>query len=149
MTDLEKKLSMSLEDLISSQKPAQKANLPRRELDRKRDWDRKRDRQSSAMDVETKKTIAKPRTRSPIRLARSPARQPREGRRIIKVSNIDPSVTWQDLKEAFSASGHVERCEVDGPIAIIIFRDHEGAKKAINAYDGGNLNGRKIRADFA
>jgi RNA recognition motif-containing protein len=65
------------------------------------------------MDVEPKKAIFKPRTLSPGR---------KEGRRIIKVSNIDPSTSWRDLKEAFSSCGPVERCDVDGTIAIIIFR---------------------------
>lgn len=139
MADIQQKLSMSLEDLIASQKAEKTSNRPANNRRGPRRDDRKRERSSSAMEVETRKTISKPRVRSP----------QREGRRIIKVSNIDPAVTWKDLKEAFSSCGHVERCDIDGSIAIIIFKDQEGAKKAISAYDGGNLNGRRIKADFA
>ena len=144
MSELDKKLSMSLEDLIASQKAEKKNDRPVINRQRSHRNDRRRERPSSAMEIETKKTIVKARSRS-----RSHGRNHKEARRIVKVSNIDPSISWKDLKEAFSSCGSVDRCDVDGSIAIIIFREPSAAKKAISAYDGGNLNGRRIRADFA
>ena len=121
---------MSLDDLIAADKPTRKERPSRQP----------RERKPAAMEVE--KTILKPRQRS-----RSPARG--AGRRIVKVSNMPAGLTWQELKDAFSSVGPVERADVDGNVGIIIFRNSADAKEAIRVYDGGVMNGRKIAASYA
>ncbi len=43
------------------------------------------------------------------------------GRRIIKVTNVPFTLSWKELKDAFSEVGPVERCDIDQGIAIVVF----------------------------
>ncbi|EER02293.1 RNA binding protein, putative [Perkinsus marinus ATCC 50983] len=71
----------------------------------------------------------------------------------IKITNIPEDLTWRDVKQSFGAVGPVEFCNVEesrrgGNQAIVTFRDAQDAQTAIDNYDGGEMNGRKIRAFF-
>jgi RNA recognition motif-containing protein len=73
----------------------------------------------------------------------------KEEKRKVKVTNIPYDVTWRDVKEAFAKTAPVERCDVEKGEATILFKNHSDAVKAINTYNGGNMNGRVIKAFFA
>jgi len=63
----------------------------------------------------------------------------------VKVTNIPRDVTMEDIKEAFEAeTGRITRCRLDRGTAWIAFTRHEDAKKAIDTFDRGELNGKQI-----
>ena len=69
-------------------------------------------------------------------------------RRKVRITNIPYDVTWRDVKDAFSKVAKVERCDVEKGEATILFATHDDALKAISTYNGGNMNGRVIKAFF-
>lgn len=62
----------------------------------------------------------------------------------IRVANVPKNLDWREIKEAFEDSGRVVRCEVDRDIAWITFEDAKIAKKAVQTFDHGELNGQTI-----
>jgi RNA recognition motif-containing protein len=70
-------------------------------------------------------------------------------RRTIKVTNIPYEVHWRDVKDAFARLVPVERCDVDKGVATVVFKSRSDAQRAIDTYNGGNMNGRVIKASFA
>lgn len=76
-------------------------------------------------------------------------RGPAPGARI-KVTNVPSNLDWRDIKEAFEDVGNVIKCDVDRGVASIIFERAGDAKKAVQTFDRGELNGQTIyvSADF-
>ena len=70
-------------------------------------------------------------------------------RRTVKISNIPYDVHWRDVKEAFARLVPVDRCDVEKGVATIVFRSRGDAQRAVETYNGGNMNGRVIKAAFA
>lgn len=68
-----------------------------------------------------------------------------ESRRV-KVTNVPYDLTWKDIKGAFTSVGVIERCDVDHGEAQILFKTANEAKLAVQTYNGGDMNGRKIKA---
>ena len=65
--------------------------------------------------------------------------------RRIKIRNIPFELTWKDIKTALSDVGKIERCDVENGEATITFASAKEAARAVQNYDGGDMNGRKIR----
>jgi RNA recognition motif-containing protein len=128
MTD--EKLSMSLDDLISSSKQP-KQDRPRRSTEDK-----------LAMSLEDLITEKRPPTTN--YRQRSPRRT--DSRRRVTVTNVPYDLTSKDLREAFESVGDVERCHVDRGKAWVTFRTAREAQQAVRTYDRGEINGRTIRA---
>ena len=74
---------------------------------------------------------------------------PADIRRKIRIQNVPYDLTWKDVKEALSQVGKIERCDVDHGEATLLFSSHKEAMRAIQTYNGGDMNGRKIRVSFA
>lgn len=66
-------------------------------------------------------------------------------RRTVKVQNVPYDLTWKDVKDALSEVGKIERCDVDRGEATIVFGTQKDAARAVQNYNGGDMNGRKIR----
>ncbi len=172
MTDkeaLDKKLAMSLDDIIksdggpgsrrpgrgghsSSHRPRRDNRDDRRKENRDtrmriaddRSRSRSRDVRMRGRDAGGVTLSSRTQTASSRRRSASP-----EGRRIIKVGNLPEGLSWRDLKDAFGGSGTVEHADVDGPVGFVKFKESAAAVKAIREYDGGNLNGNKIYVRYA
>mmetsp|Transcript_183329 Transcript_183329/g.581366 ORF Transcript_183329/g.581366 Transcript_183329/m.581366 type:complete len:378 (+) Transcript_183329:760-1893(+) len=97
-------------------------------------WDRGDRFPASRRDEET---WIKPTERAP------PARTDTSGTRI-KVTNVPLDLDRRDIKEAFEDRGRVIRCEVDRGVAFVTFERAIDAKKAIQTFDRGELNGQTI-----
>jgi len=71
------------------------------------------------------------------------------GRQVF-VNNLDKSITWQELKDAFSPAGEVERADIigDGRLSkgqgLILFKTAEAAQKAIGDFHEGELKNKTI-----
>lgn len=65
-------------------------------------------------------------------------------RTTVRVSNVPVELDKRDVKEAFEEIGKVTRCEVDRGVAMITFSSAADAKKAIQTFDRGELNGQTI-----
>lgn len=64
----------------------------------------------------------------------------------IKVTNIPKDVTDQDLRDAFEQeTGKITRCRLQRGTAEISFSTAKAAKKAVDTFDRGELNGKTIR----
>lgn len=74
---------------------------------------------------------------------------PQQGRQVF-VNNLDKSITWQELKDAFSPAGEVERADIigDGRLSkgqgLILFKTAEAAQKAIEDFHEGELKNKTI-----
>jgi RNA recognition motif-containing protein len=119
------RLSMSLDDLIS----AEKKTSGRRERS-------PRNKSSTNSMIDDRKPGS----------SKVTLRPNRESRKTVKVTNIPFDLTWKDIKSAFSDVGPVERCDVEEGVAHITFRDARDAQNAVKTYDGGDMNGRRIKA---
>lgn len=119
------RLSMSLDDLIS----AEKKTSGRRERS-------PRNKSSTTSMIDDRKPGS----------SKVTLRPNRESRKTVKVTNIPFDLTWKDIKSAFSDVGPVERCDVEEGVAHITFRDARDAQNAVKTYDGGDMNGRRIKA---
>lgn len=62
----------------------------------------------------------------------------------IRVSNVPKNLNWRDIKEAFEDNGRVTRCEVERGVAWVTFENPTDAKKAVQTFDRGELNGQTI-----
>jgi RNA recognition motif-containing protein len=63
----------------------------------------------------------------------------------VKVSNIPRDVNMQDIKDAFEQeTGKIARCKLDKGTAWIAFTKHSDARKAVDTFDRGELNGNTI-----
>lgn len=119
----------------------------------------KRQRRSSA-------AIAAPPPLSGIRSPRSDCEAPPTGRNFldriddpspsgngcaVRVRNIPWTVSRQRLLEAFEAVGEVIDLELDENRvgeAIVAFRSTSAARRAVQEYHGGSINGREISVDY-
>lgn len=67
------------------------------------------------------------------------------GTKSVKVTNIPRDVNMQDIKDAFeSETGKIARCRLDRGTAWIAFQRPSDARKAIDTFDRGELNGQTI-----
>lgn len=67
----------------------------------------------------------------------------------IKVKNIPHNLDWRDIKSAFEAeAGKISRCELDNGTAWITFLRPEDARKAVDTFDRGELNGKTIEVSI-
>jgi RNA recognition motif-containing protein len=73
---------------------------------------------------------------------------PADIRRKVKITNIPYDLKWQDVKDAMSSVGRIERCDVEHGEAILLFSNHKEALRAVQTYHNGDMNGRKIRVFF-
>ena len=73
---------------------------------------------------------------------------PADSRRKVKITNVPYDLTWKDVKNALSSVGTIERCDVGHGEAVLTFANHKEAQRAIQTYNGGDMNGRKIRVFF-
>lgn len=62
----------------------------------------------------------------------------------IKVSNVPMNLDNRDIREAFEDNGRVVRCEVERGVAWVTFERAIDAKKAMQTFDRGELNGQTI-----
>lgn len=63
----------------------------------------------------------------------------------IKVTNIPKDVNMSDIKEAFEQeTGKIARCRLDHGTAWIAFTKPQDARKAVDTFDRGELNGNTI-----
>lgn len=127
-TSADARLSMSLDDLIS----AEKKSSTRRERS-PRNRQPFRPRSDITRSTGSSKVTLRPN---------------RESRRTVKVTNIPLDLTWKDIKSAFTEVGPVERCDVEDGVAMVTFRDARDAQSAVRTYDGGDMNGRRIKASI-
>lgn len=86
---------------------------------------------------------------------RSRSRDDRGGYKIY-IRNIPWSVTWQQLKDAFSEYGHIIRADVpqdrqgrSAGYGIVRFEREKDALKAKDNMDGASFNGRKITVELS
>ncbi len=69
--------------------------------------------------------------------------------RKVKVQNVPYDLTWKDVKAAMSEVGKIDRCDVEHGEAMVTFASHKEALRAVQMYNGGDMNGRKIRVSLA
>lgn len=67
-----------------------------------------------------------------------------KAQRTVRVCNVPRNLDSRDIKEAFEDNGPVLRCEVERGVAIITFENAADAKKAVQTFDRGELNGQTI-----
>jgi len=66
--------------------------------------------------------------------------------RRIKVTNVPRDLSARDIKEAFEAeAGKTTQCELDRGVAFVTFTCTEDARKAVQTFDRGELNGKTIQ----
>ena len=67
----------------------------------------------------------------------------------VRVSNVPRELSSGDIEEAFSQSGKVRKCRSTGAGSFsVVFENEKDASDAIYRYDGGSLNGSKIRVEM-
>jgi len=67
----------------------------------------------------------------------------------IKVKNIPHDLDRRDIKGAFEAdAGKISRCELEKGTAWITFNRPEDARKAVEIFDRGELNGKTIEVSM-
>eukprot|EP00439_Symbiodinium_sp_Y106_P022866 s4273_g2.t2 len=65
-------------------------------------------------------------------------------RKSIRVCNVPKNLDDRDIQEAFEDIGRVTKCEVERGVAVITFANSAHAKKAVQTFDRGELNGQTI-----
>ena len=170
--ELDTKLGMSLDDLIKTDKDTKMAvkqtrfrgrdnrsarpRAPGVRKEVRKPESRRKDSDAEMTDVrKTNKIIDSRRNKKFADKPKAPLRakvvlsgKKKEEKRKVRITNIPYDVNWRDVKEAFAKTVAVERCDVEKGEAVIIFGSHADALKAINTYNGGNMNGRVIKAFF-
>lgn len=63
---------------------------------------------------------------------------------MIRVSNVPKNLDERDIKDAFEDTGKVLKCLVERGVAYITFASAANAKKAVQTFDRGELNGQTI-----
>ena len=64
----------------------------------------------------------------------------------VVVSNLEESVTQEDINELFSDVGNVRNVRMAGKgVAEVVFARREHAEKAIDVYDKRQLDGRVMK----
>ncbi len=164
--DVESKLSMSLDDLIKKNRPAAgkkpivkkggkavakktvggktqfKSRPGRASVKKPAHGVKKAINKGDRMDVDNEADNKKKFARKVvIKSAKENA-----GSRTVTIKNIPYDLDWKDVKGAFSRVGKIERVEVTKGQAIITFSDPKDANKAVQTYNGGDMNGRTIKA---
>eukprot|EP00931_Biecheleriopsis_adriatica_P035242 TRINITY_DN2028_c0_g1_i1.p1 TRINITY_DN2028_c0_g1~~TRINITY_DN2028_c0_g1_i1.p1 ORF type:complete len:455 (+),score=117.12 TRINITY_DN2028_c0_g1_i1:74-1438(+) len=76
--------------------------------------------------------------------AEKPTRAAEKKPTTIRVCNVPKNLDHRDIKEAFEDIGRVTRCEVERGVATISFEKAADAKKAVQTFDRGELNGQTI-----
>jgi len=78
-----------------------------------------------------------------------------QGKRRLRVSNLDFNITHKDLMELFSKFGSITKNIIEFDdlgrskgIAIIEYEKPESAKKAIEEYNGATLDGKVIEIEY-
>lgn len=66
------------------------------------------------------------------------------GTSMIRVSNVPKNLDERDIKDAFEDTGKVLKCLVERGVAYITFASAANAKKAVQTFDRGELNGQTI-----
>lgn len=97
---------------------------------------------------------ATPKGRAVQQAARESTRlgRPREAQIVgtqIRVMNVPRSLDCADIKEAFEDTGKVLKCEVERGVARVTFKNAADAKRAVNTFDRGELNGQTIFVTLA
>ena len=105
-------------------------------------------RKDSDVDMKDKRASKVPVKKVILTTKKDAQRVVNNDRRKVRITNIPYDVTWRDVKDAFSKVAKVERCDVEKGEATILFSTHDDALKAISTYNGGNMNGRVIKAFF-
>lgn len=67
----------------------------------------------------------------------------------IRVANVPRTLDCRDIKEAFEDTGKVIKCEVERGVARVTFKNAADAKRAVNTFDRGELNGQTIFVTLA
>eukprot|EP00437_Effrenium_voratum_P016155 CAMPEP_0181441234 /NCGR_PEP_ID=MMETSP1110-20121109/23399_1 /TAXON_ID=174948 /ORGANISM="Symbiodinium sp., Strain CCMP421" /LENGTH=456 /DNA_ID=CAMNT_0023565105 /DNA_START=96 /DNA_END=1466 /DNA_ORIENTATION=+ len=68
----------------------------------------------------------------------------RSVKKSIRVCNVPKNLDDRDIQEAFEDIGRVVKCEVERGVATISFANSSHAKKAVQTFDRGELNGQTI-----
>merc|ERR1711924_332120 len=63
---------------------------------------------------------------------------------VVKVCNVPRDLDKRDIKEAFEDNGQVTDCTVERGVAMVTFANLVDAKKAVQTFDRGELNGQTI-----
>eukprot|EP00448_Togula_jolla_P041117 CAMPEP_0170628380 /NCGR_PEP_ID=MMETSP0224-20130122/32641_1 /TAXON_ID=285029 /ORGANISM="Togula jolla, Strain CCCM 725" /LENGTH=455 /DNA_ID=CAMNT_0010955777 /DNA_START=1 /DNA_END=1368 /DNA_ORIENTATION=- len=66
----------------------------------------------------------------------------------IRVTGVPTNLDWRDVQEAFEDTGRVLKCEVKGGVAWITYKSALEAKKAVQTFDRGELNGQTIYVEL-
>eukprot|EP00969_Alexandrium_andersonii_P335515 14828534-Alexandrium_andersonii.AAC.1 len=67
----------------------------------------------------------------------------------IEVRNIPLDLDWRDIKVAFEAeAGKIDRFRLKGGTAWITFKCPEDARKVVETFDRGELNGKMIEVAY-
>lgn len=117
-----------------------------------RDWDDRDRLPVRERERERPRVPPAPLDRVPAKAVRDagPPRAQRDaGRRpgaqaTVRVSNVPRNLDWRDIKDAFQDIGRVVECEVERGVAYVIFDNAVDAKKAVQTFDRGELNGQTI-----
>merc|ERR1712137_512825 len=79
------------------------------------------------------------------RRPRAKAAKTSRATKVIKVTNIPKELKARDVREAFeSETGKIDKCELGKGTAIITFSNGGDARKAVEAFHKGELNGKII-----
>lgn len=71
------------------------------------------------------------------------------GSKRIKVTNIPKDLDMLDIKDAFEAeAGKIATCDMRNGTAWITFHNPKDARKAVDTFDRGELNGKTIEVTF-
>jgi len=80
---------------------------------------------------------------------RRPSPRPEDDATNVEVSNIPLDLTTADIRYAFETqAGEILSCRLDRGVALIRFRRFEAARRAVDTFDRGELNGRRIQVEM-
>lgn len=111
----------------------------------RRDRDDDRDRGSSWRRVE--QPAERPASRGPVSGMKRGREETTSSRHVkrIKVTNVPSDLEATDIKEAFEAeAGRTTSCSLKRGVAYLEFTNAEDARKAVETFDRGELNGKTI-----
>ncbi len=120
----------------------------KRRRDRKRGGDKKDVKKTDNNNSKKGKVVIAKKSTKIVLTSKKALEQKRSEKTRVRVTNIPYDVTWREVKDAFAKTAPVERCDVKDGEATISFKTHSDAKRAIEVYNGGNMNGRSIKVFF-